>query len=102
MSFLLLGLVIAVDIDGDADIDGDDGADDAAERNRRELVHKLHAEEDDQAHEDENHGPIHLHFHPQGQTKKNTKGSSVAGWEKIRPLKGKKLGPSLKTEFLRI
>ncbi len=63
-SSLLLGLVIAVDIDRDADIDGDDGADDAAERHRRKLVHKLHAEEDDQAHEDENHGPVHLDFQP--------------------------------------
>jgi hypothetical protein len=56
----LLGFVVAVNVDRYADVDGDDGADDAAEGDCRELVDKLDAKEDDEAHKDENHRPVHL------------------------------------------
>ena len=51
--------MVAIEVDEDADIDGADGGDDAKEGNRGELVDELHADEDDEADDDEQDRAVH-------------------------------------------
>jgi hypothetical protein len=72
ISVALLGFVVAVEVDRNADVDGDDRADDTTEGDGSKLVDKLDAKEDDEAHEDEHHRPVHLYTVTKGSL--STKG----------------------------